>query len=154
MYSSLGGKGSQFLCGLRDHLIHWQRTDPTHSWIRHFCHPSPADAHITCPQHMWWNTPKVPASQETSHRMRRTADSLGWEPAVPILWEAKSQINCNLFSFSTQPSLDSVTHQWAAVTSDQILFGVLLLKKIIFQPWRLIWFLENTILIFFSLPFC
>lgn len=88
-------------------------------------------------------------SQQVSHSLRRAAESLGWEPAVPTPWEARSLIYCYLFSFSTQPSLDSVTHQWSAVTSAQILFGVLLFKKITSQPWRLIWFLENTILIFF-----
>lgn len=65
-----------------------------------------------------------------SHRPGRTAASLSCKPIVLTFWEAKNLIYGSLFSFSTQPYLDSVTHRWSALTSTQILFGVLLFKKI------------------------
>lgn len=132
IYSSLGGKGRQLPHGLRDPLTPCQRTDPytTESATSaiHLLQVHTQSAHsaraVKHSQDTW------PAGQQASHRLRRAAESLGSEPVVPTLWEAKSLIHCCLFSFNIQPSLGSVTHQWSAVTSAQILFGVLLFKKI------------------------
>lgn len=71
-----------------------------------------------------------PTGQLVSYRLGRVAVSLCFEPVVPALWEAKSLMYHYLFSFNTQLSLDSATHQWSALTSAQILFGVLVFKKI------------------------
>lgn len=93
------------------------------------CTYSPAwSAHSAFADQHWWDA--WPAGQLASHRLGMVAGSLRCKPIVPALWEAKSLIYRYLFSFSTQLSLDSVTHQWSALTPAQILFGVLLLKKI------------------------
>lgn len=130
----------------------WWQGQPVSTWIETFLFPDRGQTHTSLNQtplpslccRCTYDLPTAhvlklsqgtwPASQQASHRLRKAAESLGWEPAIPTLWEAKSLIYCCLFSFSTQPSLESVTHLWSAVTSDQILFGVLLLKKITSQP--------------------